>query len=282
MILPKAFNGTHLPGKEQAVVVLDLFGDLSLMRLRTMLKYLVLGSLESAETVIEDHRVATLVQDSLQHLHIFRPQSHPYLLATIAALPSHFLSNTTSHYSANRQLGAMVINSLSAFYWQDRQDAEEQKDAAFIEPGIVAQDQKANVYLTRWRTTVRSLREVQQTFDCPIIATNWALASPVYSKGGSSLRPHLPAVWTNFCTFNIALQRNSVRKFGPGMSVEEALAEKDQRQEAVEGSGFSGWVNWWNSEGWKEEIRTAANAWSNRGGLQFVVTDKGVVFDKNQ
>lgn len=282
MILPKAFNGTTLPGKEQAVVVLDLSSDFSIMRLRTMLEHLVLGSVGSAETSILDHDAAALVKDSLQHLHIFRPQSHPFLLATIAALPSHFLSDTTSHYSANRQLGAIVINSLSAFFWQDRQDAEEQKDAALIEPSTVTQDQKANVYLTRWRSLVSSLREVQQTFDCPIVATNWALASPVYSKDSSSLRPHLPGVWTNFCTFNVVLQRKSVRKFGPGMSVEEALAEKYQRQEAVDGSGFSGWVNWWNSEGWKEEIRMAVNAWSNRGGLQFAVTDKGVVFDKDQ
>ncbi|KAL8830802.1 MAG: hypothetical protein Q9191_001232 [Dirinaria sp. TL-2023a] len=243
MILPKILNGITLPGKERAVVVLDLSSDLSLMRLNTMMEHLVRGSPASAEIAIQDHDAAALAKQSLQHLHVFRPQSHPSLLATIAALPSYFFSDTTSHYSANRQVGAIVINSLSAFFWQDRQDAEEQKDAALIEPSAMAQDQKANVYLTRGHTLVKSLSEVQQTFDCPIIATNWALASPAYSNSGSSLRPHLPAIWANFCTFNIVLQRNSVRKFGPGLSVEEALAEKDQRQEAVDGSGFTGWVN---------------------------------------
>ena len=280
-ILPKAFNGITLPGKEQAAVVLDLSSELPLMRLYTMMEYLVLGVFVATDKAIPSHDAAALVKDSLQHLHIFRPQSHPALLATIAALPSHFLSDTTSHYSADRQLGAILIHHLSTFFWQDRQDAEEQRDAALLHPSTVAQDKQADIYLTRWRALVDSLREAQQTFDCPIIATNWALASPVHYKDGSSLRPHLPAVWTNFCTFNVVLQRNSVIKFGPGMSVEEALAEKDQRQEAVDASGFSGWVNWWNSERWKEEIKTAVRAWSKHGGFYFAVTNRGVILEKD-
>ena len=281
-ILPKEFKGITLPGKEQAAVVLDLSSELSLMRLYTVMEYLVLGVFAATEKAIQGHNAAALIKDNLQHLHIFRPQSHPALLATIAALPSHFLSDTTSHYSANRQLGAILIHHLSAFFWQDRQNAEEQRDAALLKPSMVAQDKQADVYLTRWRTLVGSLREAQQTFDCPIIATNWALASPVHSKDGSSLRPHLPAVWNNFCTFNVVLQRNSVMKFGPGISVEEALAEKDQRQEAVDASGFSGWVNWWNSEGWKEEIKTAVKAWSKHGGFHFAVISRGVILDKTE
>lgn len=150
-----------------------------------------------------------------------------------------------------------------------------------IESGTVALSKDQNIYLTHWRALVDSLREAQQTFDCPIIATNCALASPVYSRDGSSLRPHLPAVWTTFCTFNVVLQRNKAVKFGPGVSLEEALAEKDQRQEAVDHSGFSGWVNWWNSDTWKEETKTAVRSWSKRGGLSFAVTDKGVIFDED-
>lgn len=150
-----------------------------------------------------------------------------------------------------------------------------------MESGTVAPRKDQNIYLTQWRAPVDSLRETQQTFDCPIIATHWAMASPMYSRDGSSLCPHLPAVWTTFCAFNVVLQRNKFVKFGPGVSLEKVLAEKDQRQEAVDRSGFSGWINRWNSDTWKEETKTAVRSWSKRGGLSFAATDKGVIFDED-
>lgn len=244
-----------------------------------MMEVLVREHLRKANTANHDSSVAAIVQESLQHLHIFRPQSQASLQATIKLLQNHFLANLTSHFSANRRLGGIIINSLSAFFWRSRQDAEEEKDATSEDAGNVAASKSDNIYLAQWRAVVDALREAQQTFDCPIIATNWALASPVYSRDGSILRPHLPHVWTAFCTFNFVLQRNKVIKFAPGMSIEEALAEKDQRQQAVDRSGFSGRVNWWYSDTWREETKTAVKNWNKRGALNYAVTDMGVVFD---
>ena len=275
-LLPKAYKHSPFGGKQAAVALLDLSSNYSILRLQSVLEGRLSACLSASDDSIQGYE--TLVHDSLQHLHIFRPQSHRCLLATIAALPAYFLSNPTSHYSANRPLGAIVINNLSAFFWQDRQDAEEQKDAALEEPDITALDKAHSLFLTRYRSLVNSLRQVQRLFDCPIIATDWALATPVYSSDGSSLRPHLPGIWNKFCTVNIVLQRNPVTKFGPGMSVEEVLAEKEQRQDAVDRSGFSGWVNCWHSELWKEEVRIAIKAWTRCGGLRYDIIDIGVIF----
>jgi len=276
-ILPRAYNGTSLGGKEAAVALFDLSTNYSVLRLGTILEARISEAFSAADSNL--HVCGTLVHESLQNLHIFRPQSHESFLITIAALSAYFLSDTTSHYSANRPLGAIVIHNLSAFFWQDRQDVEVQKDGALEEPDIPVLDRENSLFLSRYRSLVSALRDVQILFDCPIIATDWALATPVYNNDGSSLRPHLPGIWTTFRTVNVVLQRHSVKRFGPGMSVEEVLAEKEQRQEAVDRSGFFGWVSWWDSEGWKEEVRIAVRAWGKQGGLRYTISEQGVAFE---
>jgi len=276
-ILPRAYNGTSLGGKEAAVALFDLSTNYSVLRLGTILEARIGEAFSAADSNL--HVCETLVHESLQHLHIFRPQSHESFIITFAALSDYFLSDTTSRYSVNRPLGAIVIHNLSAFFWQDRQDVEVQKDAALEEPDIPVLDPKNSLFLSRYRSLVSTLREAHISFDCPIIATDWALANPVYNSDGSSLRPHLPGIWTNFRTVNIVLQRQSVKKFGPGMSVEEVLAEKEQRQEAVDRSGFFGWVNWWDSEGWKEGVKIAVRALGKQGGLKYSISEQGVAFE---
>jgi len=43
------------------------------------------------------------------------------------------------------------------------------------------------------------------------------------------------------------------------------MAEQQQRWEAVCKSGFSGRVNWWGAEGWREEVRGAVGGWEGWG-----------------
>lgn len=76
----------------------------------------------------------------------------------------------------------------------------------------------------------------------------------------------------------MVVERDRVKKFGPGMSVEEALKDAPQRLEAVKKSGFSGWVNWWGSERWREEVREGVRSLEMGGGFSFRVTERGVEF----
>jgi len=57
------------------------------------------------------------------------------------------------------------------------------------------------------------------------------------------------------------------------------MAEQHQRWEAVVKSGFSGRVNWWGAEGWREEVRGAVGGWEGRGGggFGFLVGGEGGV-----
>ena len=75
-----------------------------------------------------DAEMASLISDSLTHLHIFRPQESSSLQATLDSVPSYLLTQHSLHVSANRPLGLIAINDLSAFLWQDRLDADEESD----------------------------------------------------------------------------------------------------------------------------------------------------------
>ena len=224
-------------------------------------------------SAMSEHEISSLVSDSLAHLLVFHPQSSSALSATLTSLPSFLLASRSTHFSANRSLGLLAINDLSAFLWQDRLDADE--ETSFPASNHA---EKANnaLFLERHRDLVSSLRHIQQLFSCTIVATNWGLAPITSIAGHLALRPHLPSPWNNFCTVKVVVERDRVSKFGPRLSAEEARREGTQRWEAVEKSGFSGSINWWGSEGWREEVREGIKGLKNGGRFCFMVRGDGV------
>ena len=251
-------------------MVLDLDNKFSVFRLEQVLSL----HLSSLRIPFQEGDISSLVEASLQHLHIFRPQSMRSLIATVNSLFSYF-NNTRSHCSANRAVGLLVLNGLSAFLLQDRLDAGE---VGLV--GVTNSRENDEVLIRKYRDLVNAVRRVQQTFECTTIGTNWGLAPVQHSAGHPALRPHLPAIWTNFCTLRVVLERNTVSKFGPGMSAEEAMKEQLQRQEAVDESGFSCWVNWWGSDGWREEVREAVDGTERGCILWFRIRDRKVFIDE--
>ena len=72
------------------------------------------------------------------------------------------------------------------------------------------------------------------------------------------------------------VEREGARKFGPGISVQEAERERETKVMAVRESGFRVWVNWWAAEEWREEVREAVKRLGCAGGFIFDVDDEGV------
>jgi len=274
-LLPAENNGLSQLGKGNAVVLLDLSSKFSILRLYDVMQNMIYSVSSTTPSKLQEQEVSALITDSLTHLHIFRPQSSSSVLATLSALSPYLLAQPSTHFSSARPLGLLALNDLSSFLWQDRQDAEDEEPS--IPPNIHAEKANTTLLLHHYRTLVSTLREIQHRFSCTIIATNWALAPSTSIAGHRALRPTLPSIWNNFRTVNIVVERDRVRKFGPGMSVEEAVKEAPQRWEAVAKSGFSAWVNWWGSGGWKEEVREGVKGWERGGGFVFRVTGKGVV-----
>jgi len=278
-LLPAEYNGLYKFGKGSAVVLFDLSSKFSILRLYDVMQTLVSFICSITSSKLGEQDMSALISDSLTHLHIFRPQSFSSVLATLATLPAYLLAQPSTHFSTNRPLGLLALNDLSSFLWQDRQDADEE---AGIPTNVHAEKANNSVLLQRYRTLVSILRDIQHRFSCTIVATNWGL-SPATSKAGHrALRRNLPSVWNNFCTVNVVVERDRIRKFGPGMSIEEALKEGPHRWEAVAKSGFSAWVNWWGSEGWKEEVREGVKGLEMEGCFTFRVTEKGLEFGDDE
>lgn len=270
-VLPAELEGTPLGEKEQTVVVVDLSGSFSILRLRDIMTTII----AQRSSFSDDQTTALIIRDSLMHLHVFRPQSTSSLLATLASLSDYLLEQPSKHHSSNRVLGMLAIKDLSSFLWQDRLNAEDAAD-----PAVADMNMAGNAILVqRYRDLVAHLRRIYDLFSCTIVATNWGLSPTTSMMGQPALRPHLPAVWNNFCTVKIVVERDGVSKFSPGMSVEEAKAESDQRWEAVEQNGFSAWVNWWGSEDWRDEVKEAVKRLGRGRRFTFKVTSGGCFFE---
>lgn len=278
-LLPAEYNGQSTLGKGHAVVLLDLSSKFSILCLYYVMQNLVSSSCSIIPSTLGEQQEAALITDSLTHLHIFRPQSSSSVLATLSAVSTYLLAQPSAHFSTNRPLGLLALNDLSSFLWQDRLDADEE---AGIPTKMYAEKANNSVLLQRYRTLVSILRDIQHRFSCTIAATNWGLSLATSKGGHRALRPSLPSVWNNFCTVNVVVERDRIKKFGSGMSVEEALKEGSQRWEAVERSGFFGWVNWWGSEGWKEEVREGVKGLEMEGCFPFRVIEKGLEFGDDE
>ena len=66
------------------------------------------------------------------------------------------------------------------------------------------------------------------------------------------------------------------------MSAEEAANERQQRWGAVEQSGFSGRINWWGSENWRDEIREGLGGLGRGASIHFKATNMGLLVQDSQ
>ncbi|KAL8727786.1 MAG: hypothetical protein Q9181_005586 [Wetmoreana brouardii] len=276
LLLPPIHETTSLGERSSAVVLFDLGNTFSLLRLKdVMVKYIDSCNHERLEPSVPETLIA-MVRDAMEHLHVFRPQSSLSLLASLSNLQS-YLFNTGSHVSANRKLGAILLNDVDAFLWQDRlEDAEGQtiRSQAPHQLGLLA---------GRFRDLVAHLRRLQMVFSCLVITTCSALSTITSTRvdglHAPILRSHLPSIWRNFAAVRLIVQRKTVRKFHHGVSAEEAAREAGQRREAVEKSTFSARLDWSESEAWRESTKSAIKAMENGAYLAFKITQDGVDFN---
>lgn len=253
-------------GKSSAVVWLDTDGRFSALQLSQILNAII--SRRKANTAnLTEH----LISQALTHLHILHPQSSSQLLSMLQQLPTYLLS-PASHHSLHRQLGMLVVDSATAFTFQDRFEA----DIARLEAGSIS-----NPTTTTSRTTQiqESLQSLQSRFDCSILFTTDGATLLPTKRTQSTEMPQEPASissWTAFATLSLTVQRASVPQFAPNMSLEQCLADRGQRQEAVSKSRFVVGLDWKGSERWLPEIRKAANELPGKGAFGMRINDHGV------
>ncbi|RDW67366.1 putative Rad51 family DNA repair protein [Aspergillus mulundensis] len=296
-VLPFEFNGISLGGLNSAVVFIDADGRFDAERLHAIARGIVLDKLRTEDKPSADLRAAveSMLLASLQHIHVFRPQSSLALLATLQTLDAYLL-NLPLHASANRALHAIVLDSATAFFWQDKLQDEVARtedigqSAAEIER---RRRERETFHLADlYADLVASLKRLQGAFDCAVIYTATSFSGKSAEKPsmphGSynpldtalntpSFRSPLPSPWGLFPTLRLVLQREAVRPFPPGVTVQEAERDAPMRQEVVMRGEFLGSVNSWGREDWPQRILEALK---RRGGGQFSfnVGRKGVAF----
>lgn len=250
-------------GRQSCAVIFDTDGDFDVERLVSQLR-LVITTNQSLEEATVDNDATIL--HALRQVHILRPQSLASLTATLEALSS-YLFNPNHHFSFDRQVSFIAIDSASAFYWQDRAETE---DAAFFaktsgEPGAAA-PQSGYAALTT------ALKRVCGTLQCPAIFTSWHLGPKTTASHASrSFRPPLPAPFSTLPTLRLACQRVPVRKFPPMISVDGAQKEAADRRKAVEEGTFECFVNEWGLD-----ERTLRKFQSVGGGFEFKIMESGI------
>ena len=250
-------------GRQSCAVIFDTDGHFDVDRLVTQLRLIIAGNNPSDDSTID---VGTAILQALRHVHILRPQSLASLTGTLEDLPT-YLFNPARHFSLDRQVSFIAIDSASAFYWQDRAETE---DGAFYaktsgDPSAVA-PQSGYVALSA------ALKKSCGALQCPAIFTSWYLGPTSTTPHASrSFRPSLPAPFSTLPTLRLACQRVPVKKFPPMISVEGAQREAADRQRAVEEGKYECFVNEWGVD-----ERTLRRLQGVGGGFEFKITDDGI------
>ena len=150
----------YIGGWEKAAIVMDSDGRWSMRRLQHLLlkrlEYLFPQNREKYEPQLED-----LVSESLRRVHIFRPTSMFSLAATLLRLPT-YLSERLPDY----EMALLVIDSISAFYWVDRYNLEQQQRSS---------DKKDKEISHPLGHVLMAIQELRLKYGQVTVMTNWGL-----------------------------------------------------------------------------------------------------------
>ena len=259
----------NLGGKESAVVYIDSDGRFSASRLLQIMLHQIQThqTTGSNTTMPADSETKALALEALNHVHVFRPQSSSQLLSILVSLSS-FLLDRTRHSSIYRPLGMIAIDSVTAFYWQDRFE----RDMAKLEsPGRVPPK-------SRNAEIIERLKVLQDRFECVVVFSTNLTSSPSKSRHEqTSNQKQTPTAgplltpWTAYATLKLTLSRAEVPQFASHIGLEQCLRDREKRFEVVRHGRIVGSVE----AGAKEGIRGE----TGKPAVGFRIGEVGVEFE---
>ena len=111
-ILPKDYQNVYVGGQNGAVVLLNTDHHFQIFKLVTLMEmFLVKCTSSDNKTKLNITEIETLIKDSLKNLFIFTCNSSTELAVTIISLENLLLGNTN--------VSLLLLDSISAYYWQD-------------------------------------------------------------------------------------------------------------------------------------------------------------------
>lgn len=182
-IIPAHYSDIELGGWGQAAFVLDTEYTFDVHRLTRLIRARIdkiLSLLDDSEWQVGlDDAREEILQEALQNLHIFHPTSSIQLAATISYLSLYH--HEESHVQ-HRELGLLVVDSMSSFYWQDRFTTEQLRGG------------QSSDIRTPFRNVLTEIERFNATHRPTIILTNWGLNSLIKSSSAGTspfFRQHL-------------------------------------------------------------------------------------------
>ena len=269
-VLPIEHNGTG-----QTVVWLDSDGRFSATRLHQSLSTHLSTHQTSPPTRAEKDLICA---EALRHVHVFRPQSTAQLIATLASLQDYLLT-LQNHFSSTRSLGLLVLDSATAFYWQDRFDAEMARLEAIGSESTVATDTPSKT-----AQMIAHLKRLQKIFDCGIVFTT--NTSTIKSTGSTVTPPNQPAettrmsAWSAFATLQLTISRVPVPQFAAQMELDECKRDQPNRLDAVQTGRFNVDLDRTHGETWPGHVKDATGRLDGRGRFGLRITEKGVLLEE--
>ncbi|KAI9786370.1 MAG: hypothetical protein M1816_008031 [Peltula sp. TS41687] len=218
-------------------------------------------AVEEEKEKAKEKEVESIIENALSHIHVFRPTSTDQLIATIQHIPTYLFGtesgsgsgtadDNNSHGNSNhsssrgRKLAAVVLDSSSAFYWEDRWARE----SSSLDPQQQQQQQQHQQQQQQNRyqhgplggeQVNRALKAVQRLFGCWVVRTEWDLFSKRRGGGGGG---RLGGVVVEGSRgqgkIKLVLRREEEEeegglrgRFRAGISAEEAWREEEEEEE---------------------------------------------------
>ncbi|OAX44726.1 hypothetical protein K503DRAFT_705270 [Rhizopogon vinicolor AM-OR11-026] len=233
-IAPSREMSMDFGGNGLAAIVYDTDASFDVARLHQLL-------LTRLTLVLPYNREMTrrLAEESMQRLHIFRPNSLLQLATSLLHLPCYHTVHIPEH-----EIGLIAVDSVSAFYWPDRFIAEQMRNIPQLaregpDPASVHPLQHVLTALGRLRLSHAPV----------IVLTNWALAPrssglvtlykqhlhpfPLCSENDdpntllSSMLGDLPTTPVPLpLTHHITLAPVSIPPFAPELSLHDAVQQE--------------------------------------------------------
>lgn len=111
-VLPKSYKNFDVGGHNASVVLLNTDHHFEIFELVSLMEmFLVKCTSSDDKTKLNSTEIETLIKDSLQNLIIFKCNSSIELSVAIISLENLLLHNTN--------ISLILLDSISAYYWQD-------------------------------------------------------------------------------------------------------------------------------------------------------------------
>lgn len=242
----------EVDGKQSAVVWIDNDGRFLASRLSQVVRHHLFQISSATDTTGEEEQDTTnsRVIEALTHIHVFQPHSSSQVLSILESLPSYLLDQTR-HKSSLRPLGLLVIDSATAFYAQDRFDA----DMARLDAPL-RQHSTGNHTSSKTAAIIARLKEIQARFECAVLFATATTTTTNTNNNNSlpnqpphelpsnprpgSINPTTPTIspWTSFATLTLQVERVRVPQFVPRMTLAQCLDDAERRLEVVRRGRF--------------------------------------------